>query len=139
MIATATRSQPRFPWPLLTTIVAVLAFAVLLTTMASTNPRFNPQTGDITRSAKGTTIALTWQSTGDGYCQISGGITLPDKRTGSFNKRVVAPCQGQDVRGVWEKLVEKIFRKFSKEPDLLKDQIIPVIDTIRSILHNIGI
>jgi len=142
MIATATRStyyQPHFPWPLLTAgvVIAILALAAWLTTMFSANPRFNPQLGDITRSEKGTTIALTWQST-DGFCQINGKLTLPDSRSESYGQRVFAPCQGQDVRRTWENLVSKIFERFAEQPDLLKE-IIPVVDTIRSVLSGVGI
>jgi len=141
MIATATRStyyQPHFPnWPLLAAgvIMATLALTAWLT--ISANPRFNPETGDITRSAKGTTIALTWQST-NGFCQINGKLTLPDSRSESYGQRVFAPCQGQDVRRTWENLVSKIFERFAEQPDLLKE-IIPVVDTIRSVLSGVGI
>ncbi|MDP2927159.1 MAG: hypothetical protein Q8N65_03440 [bacterium] len=106
---------------------------------ATTNSRFKPQGDDITRSLNGTTISLVWKSTGDGYCRIDGRLTLPDGRMEELSQRVVVPCRGQDVRGTWEKLAQRIFENFAEEPDLLRGQIIPVIDTVRSVLHGIGI
>ncbi|MBI4359391.1 MAG: hypothetical protein HY577_02320 [Candidatus Nealsonbacteria bacterium] len=102
--------------------------------------RFNSQGDEIVRSLNGTTISLVWRSTGDGYCQIDAKMTLPDGRDDEvLGKRVVAPCRGQDVRGTWEEFVAQVFEKFAEETDLLKDQIIPTMDVVRSVLHGIGI